>query len=96
MAEDYAFGVAVTAVFAPVNRSMMPFVDWVDRFAIRTHPDIGMSTPVLLDLRSLLDAPLLNRSIHFKGHSISPHVMPMILLDSASHDATQWILFIAP
>lgn len=82
MDEDHAFRVAVIAVFASVNGSMVPLVDWVDRFTIRTHPDIRMSTSMLLDLRcSRLDTPLQNRFIHFKCHSISPHVMFAVLLD---------------
>ena len=72
MGEDHAFRIAVIAVFASVNSSMMPLVDWVDRFAIRAHPDIRMSTSVLLDLRcSYFDMSLQNRFFHFKGHSIS-------------------------
>lgn len=73
MDEDDAFRVTVIAVFAPVNGSVMPLVDWVDRFAIRTHPDIRMSTPMLLDLCcNCLDMSLQNHFFHFKGHSITP------------------------
>lgn len=50
MGEDDAFCVAIVAVFAPINGSMMPFVDWMDRLAIRAYPNIRMSTSMLLYL----------------------------------------------
>jgi hypothetical protein len=73
MVEDDAFRVAVIAVFAAVNGSMMPSVNWVNGSAIRTHPDVGMSTPVLLNLRSYMNTPL-HGFFHFKCHSISSYV----------------------
>jgi len=53
MVQDYTFRVAVTAVFAAVNGSVMPFVDRMNGFAIRAHPDIRMSATVFLDLSNL-------------------------------------------
>jgi len=68
MVEDNAFRIAVVAVFATVDCSVVPFVDWMDCLAVRTHPDIRMSAPVFLDLRSL-KMPRLYASFNFKCHS---------------------------
>ena len=93
MVEDDAFRVAVIAIFAAVNGSMMPSVNWVNGSAIRTHPDVRMSSSVLLNLRCI-DTSLQNGFFHFKCHSISlSYVRFTGLLDSGYCDATHWIPF---
>ena len=96
MIEDDAFRVAVIAVFSTVNGSMMPSVNRVGSSTIGTHPDVWMSSPVFLNLRSWMNTPLQNGFFHFKCHSISlSYVTFTGLLDSSSCDAAHGILFFA-
>ena len=90
MVEDYTFRVAVTAVFTTVNGSVMPFVDRMNSFAIRAHPDVRMSASVFLDLGNL-KSPCRYVSFYLECHSTSLYVLD--LMGSGSRDAVHGILF---
>ena len=91
MVEDYTFRVAVTAIFAAVNGSVMPFVDRMNGFAIRAHPDVRMSASVFLDLGNL-KSPCRYVSFYLECHSTSLRYV-LELMGSGSRDAIHGILF---